>query len=160
MAEALEKAERHARLYAESQQDAWARIQQKHDQAMLVLDIEDLVDHGLFVLRLWLRHAEQWHMWVSQDAERYDAQSHELLNEIEKLAVDATNGTLRLVEKAKNWGYEIERETEFEQLAHDVLGCARQPGEQFRDVAFRKLGADAVNEHERGKTKEIGHWGE
>ena len=61
MSHSLEKAEKHAQEYKREACDAWEMIKHEHDLALFVGVIEDLVDQGIFVLRMWQRRADHWH---------------------------------------------------------------------------------------------------
>lgn len=156
---AIEKTEKWAREYDQSQQSAWDSVKHEHDQAMVAMTVQDVVDYGIFLLKTWVRHASQWHDAVSQDAKHYDATVHKAFQTVNALVAVATKGTIGLVDIVKDWDYDIEGEDQFRELAGVVLGSAIPPQQTFNNKAFRALGREALREYETGRTEPIDHWG-
>lgn len=160
MVKFLKHAREDTERYLEREQDAWAQLKQEHDQAMFARDVEDLVEYGIYVLRSWIRHAQNWHRWVSEDAARYDAKKHKNLRKIEEMASKASKGTIGLINEVKTWGYEVKREAEFRPIAEFVIGASALPNEQFSSKGFATYQEDAWQAYQAGEAEEITNWGD
>ncbi len=160
MAEFLKNTIADAETFLARQEDAWAQLKRDHDQAMFVFEVEDLVDYGISLLRCWARHAESWHRWVSEDPARYDAKRHEKLRRLERMASQAAQGTIELINEVKTSGHEIQRESEFCQVAEHVISSAASPAQQFIGKKFAEYQKDAWQEYQAGEAKEITNWGD
>ena len=156
----LKHAREDAERYLERQQAAGAKLKAEHDQAMFARDVDDLVEYGIYVLTSWARHAQEWHRWVSEDAARYDAGGHDNLRKIEKIASQAAQGTIELVNEVKTWGYEVQREKEFRQVAEHAIGAAASPDQQFAGKKFAEYQKDAWQEYQAGEAEEITNRGD
>lgn len=166
MAVQLERTERYARDYWESERGAWERvgawerIKVEHDLAMIAFDVEDLIDLGFYVISMWLRHAEQWHELVSGNPKLYSEDTHRQLRSIEAIVVEATEGTLKLIDKMKKLDCDFTREGQYTELAIRVIGATKPIPDRPRDESFDEFRKSALDEHRQGKTIPIGHWGE
>ena len=160
MAESLKHVQEDAERYLERERDAWARLKAEHDQAMFARDVEELVEYGIYVLKSWARHAQNWHRRVSEDASRYDEKNHEKLLKIEKMAAMAAEGTIGLINEVKTWGHEVQRESEFRQVAEHVIGAAASPNQQFTGKRFAEYQKDAWQEYQAGEAEEITNRGD
>lgn len=157
MAIALEQTEESAKRYRIECDSAWQAIKKDHDRAMIAMGVDDLVGTGIWVLDRWLRHAERWHEWVSEDPSNYDPAAHKQLGFIESLATGTTETTVELIDQIKSWGYEVHREEEFRDLAKNVLGPTYK---RFDAPEFAALAQEAQNEYENGNIEEISNWGD
>ena len=156
----LEIAKEDAERYLEREQSAWAQLKREHDQAMFVRDLEGLVAYGIYALESWTKHAQNWHLWVSEDASRYEENRHKNLLKIEAMASEAAKGTIELINKVKKWGYEVDRESDFREIAEFVIGAAVSPNEQFASKSFAKYQAEAWQEYQASEAEEISNWGD
>lgn len=156
----LERAEHVARDYQETEQSTWEQVKLEHDRVMVVFLVDDLVLEGCFALETWFKHVEKWHEWVSEDASRYDAKLHEGWNSVEKLAVKAVRGTLELIGKIKKWGFDVEKEQEFKELADRLFLLASVGEDASRSPDIDQMRNDALDDYREGRTATISNWGE
>ncbi len=155
MSVGITNTERAIKAYKDNQEDIWEKIEREHDYPMFAADVEQLAEFGMGVLRSWLKHLNQWHHWVSADAQRYSKEEYSLITMIEDMATKATKGTLKLIDTVKALGHDIEREATFRSLADDILA-----GRAERYSVDKELRDEALEEYETGKTEPVEHWGQ
>ncbi len=137
MSVGITNAARATRAYRDNQKDIWEETKREHDCAMLAFEIEELVALGIAVLGSWLKCLDQWHHWVSEDAQNYSAKEHSLIKSIEDLAAKATKGTLKLIDDAKKLGHDIDHEETFRLIADEVLASSTPSNQDLLDWAAK-----------------------
>ncbi len=159
MESVFDKAERDVEAYRHDANATWDEVKQQHDRAMVVCDVEDVVGLGIYVMELWFRRVEHWHEWVSEDEARFDAGIHKKLKDIESTLIEATQTAVNLIGAVKKWGYEIDGEDEFREVADRLLGHAPPADGVAMDDRLRALEQGALDQFKSGSLKEVEHWG-
>ena len=146
MPEILGRTKAYADEYIESAQSVrttWDEVREEHAQAMAVRELEDVIAMGETVIKIFLKRSEHWHEWVSGDSSRYHAEQHLLLEDTERRLIAACEPTIKLIDRAKQAGYEVDGESAFRQSYEDLQERAGylcdnlQPSDAVRDALER-----------------------
>jgi len=160
MATILSRADRHSRDYVAEQQSTWEVIKRDHDRAMAVYDIEYLVGIGCVVIDYCQNVVEEWHEWVSEDSERYDDATHEVIRCVERRLIEAARGTQGLIDTVQGWGHSVKKKDEFQRLAERLFLANGMSADSPGIDSIASAEQRARVEHEEGKTVEIEGWGD
>lgn len=136
--------------YRQSADSASDAVLHHHSEAMVVRDIEEVVAFGIYVMDLWFRRIEAWHVWVSESSSRYRIEDDKLNQLIEQQLLDIGRRFLDLTKKVAGWGYTFERLDEFKTRLLRMESSGQPIGTAFQKGALSGHFAAAVDEASRG----------
>ena len=125
---------------------------------MLAREIDDLLSLGVATLRRWLRFAESWHAWVSEDLSRYVPAAHAEIRAVEQRLVQATQGAFRTIERATSLGLALSYEDQFRRVGLQVLGAANPLEGRAGELRLAKH--EAIQDASTGQLRSMDCWGD